>query len=205
MLLLPPDRIHRVAYYSDDFLKLSAAFSVTDELLSAALLEKSGEAIPVTEEISEMLREILAEAERDAVYSRVIISGRLLDLLSRVSGLSDKRCRDRRVIEKDIRLERAKQFIADNMHVFLGCEDVASYCYISAKQLSRIFRRYEGVSLLQYIHREKLRAAEEMLKAGEKSIQEISDALGFSSVYYFHAFFVKNTGITPGQSRKART
>ena len=151
-----------------------------------------------------MLSEILTEAERDAVYSRIIISGRLLDLLSRVSGLSDKRRREGRVVGQDIRLERAKQFIRDNMHVFLGCEDVASYCYISEKQLSRLFKRYEGVSPLQYIHREKLAAAEDLLKAGELSIQEISDALGFSSVYYFHAFFVKNAGITPGQCRKTR-
>ena len=113
-----------------------------------------------------------------------------------------KRRKSETEAQVDIRLLRAKQFIADNAHVFLGCEDVANYCYISTKQLSRIFLKYEDVTLLQYIHKEKIREAEGMLKVRENSMQEISEALGFSSVYYFHAFFTKYTGVTPGQYRR---
>ena len=85
---------------------------------------------------------------------------------------------------------------------FLCCEDVAGYCYLSVKQLNRIFLKYERITLLTYIHREKLRAAETMLKEGERSVQEISEILGFSSVYYFSAFFTKHIGLTPRQYRK---
>ena len=102
----------------------------------------------------------------------------------------------------DMRLFKAKQFIKDNPHVVLGCDDLASYCDISAKQLNRIFLKYERVSLLEYIHMCKVDEAKRRLSESSSSIQEISEDLGFSSVYYFNRFFTKHIGLTPGDYRK---
>ena len=203
LLLLPPDEAHCVADFSADFLKLSVAFAVArEEELYAALLGKSGQAIPLSEGIRAALRTCAAEAERDTAYSSVLIAGRVFEILYELADLNERRKRREGDERVDLRLAKAKQFIADNPHVFLGCEDVAGYCYISVKQLSRIFLRYENMTLLAYIHKEKLRAAEAMLKAGDHSVQEISEALGFSSVYYFSAFFTKHTGVTPARYRR---
>ena len=104
---------------------------------------------------------------------------------------------------RDIRLIKPKQFIEDNSHIFLGCEDIAAYCYISVKQLNRIFVKHEGVTLLKYLHNSKIALAERLLKEQGIAIQQISEKLGFSSVYYFSRFFFKHTGFTPASYRKS--
>jgi len=126
----------------------------------------------------------------------------VVEILYMLSGIREKKRSFSEDNKTDIRLLKAKQFIADNMHSFLGCEDVAGYCYISVKQLNRIFLKYENTTLLAYIHAEKIRFAEAYLKEDRLSLKEISDRLGFSSVYYFSAFFTRHTGVAPGEYRK---
>ena len=99
----------------------------------------------------------------------------------------------------DMRLVKAKQFIEDNIHLFLSCEDIAAYCYLSVKQLNRIFLKNEGVTLLGYLHAKKTEEAKRLLVDKAYSIKQTSVSLGFSSVYYFTRFFTKHTGMTPGE------
>lgn len=102
---------------------------------------------------------------------------------------------------QDIRLTAAKQYIADNICRNPTCEQVAQRCYLSVKQLSRIFIKSEGVSLKKYITGQKIAAAEKMLSEDSTSLHEISERLGFCSEYYFNTFFKKNAGLPPGEYR----
>ena len=93
-------------------------------------------------------------------------------------------------------------FIADNPDRFFTCEEIASYCYLSVKQLNRLFLKYERTSLLSYIHNKKINDAKMLLQKGDLNSVDVSEKLGFSSVYYFNRFFSKHTGKTPGEYRK---
>ncbi|MBO5270161.1 MAG: AraC family transcriptional regulator [Clostridia bacterium] len=202
LLLIAPDSLHRVNGYSEDFLKFSVMFAVErSEELYSALCAKSGRAIAVSERMREALCTVVRAAERETAYADVIVAGRVFEILHEIADFSEKK-RGRAEEACDRRLQKAKRFIADNAHTFLGCEDVAAHCYVSAKQLNRIFLRDEGVSLLAYIHKEKIRAAQELLRTTDREVGEISEALGFSSVYYFNTFFTKHTGYTPGKYRR---
>lgn len=203
LILLPPEEPHRISRYSTDFLKFSVAFSVrSEEALCEALRLKSGRAIRLSESVRTALISSAEEAAKGTVYSPLLIRGRIFQILCEIADIREKRQGRAESVEEDIRLTKAKRFIADNRHTFLCCEDVAAYCYLSVKQLNRIFVRYETITLLSYIHQEKIRSAEELLKDRGLSVQEISDLLGFSSLSYFSAFFTKYVGMTPVQYRR---
>lgn len=105
--------------------------------------------------------------------------------------------------ECDARLALAKQYIKDNINSPLACPEVSQYCHLSCKQLSRIFSKNEGMPLMGYIHKIKIEAAEKLISESKLSLKEISLYLGFSSEYYFNAFFKKHAGMTPGEYRKS--
>ena len=102
----------------------------------------------------------------------------------------------------DTRMIKAKKYIEDNPQIFMTCEEVASYCNLSVKQLGRLFLQYENVSLLAFIHGQKIEEAKRMIKESDELFESISEKLGFSSVNYFGKFFTKHTGVTPGDYRR---
>ncbi len=101
----------------------------------------------------------------------------------------------------DIRFLQAKKYIMDNPDKFFTCKDVANYCYISAKQLGRLFEKYENMSLFDFIHDRKLKEIKILLLKTSLSQRSISEKLGFSSPIYYNKFFCKKTGMSPGKYR----
>lgn len=197
-VLIAPNTEHKIEYFSNDMIKCSVAFSVDSaELLHSELCKKSGQSLPITKLSDDIIRACRLEAERNTEYSATVIKCLLFSVICSMADLRERRGKNPGSGAVDTRLLKAKQFISDNQHVFLGCEEIAVYCHLSAKQLNRIFLKFEGISLLKYIHTEKIRSAKELLAQPSISLKDVSDSLGFSSVYYFTGFFTKHTGLTP--------
>lgn len=70
--------------------------------------------------------------------------------------------------------------------------------------LSNLFSSIEGVTLEQYIIRQKIEKVKELLFYDELSLSEIGDRLGYSSVAHLSAQFKKVTGFTPSEMKKSR-
>lgn len=101
-----------------------------------------------------------------------------------------------------LRIRLAKQFIADNVLQNLSVSDVAVYCHLSTKQLSRLFVSAVGVTPHTFIANERTEVIKRLLEADELSLREISEKTGFNNEYYFNSFFKKHSGITPLCYRK---
>lgn len=71
--------------------------------------------------------------------------------------------------------------------------------------LSNLFSSVEGITLEQYIIRQKVERAKELLFYDELTLSEIADRLGYSSVAHLSAQFKKVTGLTPSELKKSRT
>lgn len=65
--------------------------------------------------------------------------------------------------------------------------------------LSKLFSATEGITLEQYIIRQKIEKVKELLAYGELTLSEISWQLGYSNVAHLSAQFKKVTGLTPRQ------
>ncbi len=207
MVIIPSGIPHLIKSYTSDMLKTSVAVRIGEaDAIFKALCKKGCRSLKIDNYIADSIAFCAENASRSLFYKETLIKNRIFELLCNLAGecdsmptLSDE---NSEISRFDMRLFKAKQFIKDNPSVFISCEELAKYCNLSSKQLNRIFLKYEHVSLLQYIHREKLDQAKKMLIESQLSASEISETLGFSSVYYFSRFFSKHADVSPSEYRE---
>ncbi len=70
--------------------------------------------------------------------------------------------------------------------------------------LSNLFSSVEGITLEQYIIRQKIEKAKELLFYDELNLSQIASRLGYSSVAHLSAQFKKVTGLTPSEMKRSR-
>ena len=71
--------------------------------------------------------------------------------------------------------------------------------------LSNLFSSVEGITLEQYIIRQKTERVKELLFYDELNLSEIADRLGYSSVAHLSSQFKKVTGMTPSEFKKSHS
>lgn len=204
-LLIAPRLTHTVTDISEDLVKLSLTFAPdADSFLYSGLAARDAFTFTVPAEIEAALDTILAEADQKSAFSLTVIKNRILEILLSLSRLAGVReGGDEAITESDdVRIARVKQYIKDNTGTLFTCAEVAQQCHFNVKYLNRIFKKQTGMTLLEYIHRTKVKDAEALLTESKASLEEISRMLGFANVYYFSSFFKRCTGITPGTYRK---
>ncbi len=97
-----------------------------------------------------------------------------------------------------------KEYIEKNLRKDLKVGDIAPAIGVSRTYLSRLFHQEEGITVQQYIQKEKCRHAAQMLQYSDHSIAQIALYLGFSSQSYFGACFQTWYGMTPNAYRRAK-
>lgn len=106
--------------------------------------------------------------------------------------------------EKSQIIQKAKQYIHENLEKKIMLQDVADVACVSPGYLSSLFKRIRGQSLVDYINQCKIEKAKELMDEGKQRINEIAYELGFENIYYFSKVFKRMTGIPPTQYLKAR-
>ncbi len=96
---------------------------------------------------------------------------------------------------------RACAYIRDHLFVRFALEELAAYCGCSLSRLRHRFREETGLSLTDYIRREKLEKAKQMLRGTDYTVAQIANQLGFCSESYFITVFRKEVGSTPRRFR----
>lgn len=79
---------------------------------------------------------------------------------------------------------------------------IAEYFYLSPSYLSKLFRRETGESLINYIQKERIALAKELLLYSEYSISDIAIQTGYPNFSHFSKQFRKFVGCTPNEFRK---
>jgi AraC family transcriptional regulator len=83
----------------------------------------------------------------------------------------------------------------------LTLEELSREARVHPVHLSRVFRRFKGEGIGEYVHRLRARSAYEHLLNPEMSLAEISFTTGFSDQSHFTRAFRKITGMTPNAFR----
>lgn len=83
----------------------------------------------------------------------------------------------------------------------LTLEELSREAQVHPVHLSRVFRRFKGEGIGEYVHRLRARSACEYLLNPEMSLAQISFTTGFSDQSHFTRAFRKITGITPNAFR----
>lgn len=101
-------------------------------------------------------------------------------------------------------IQRAVQFIQDNLTSDLRLSDIANACNISESHFKSKFRMQMGITPLGYITSQKIEKAKKLLKGTGDSITDIALQLNFSSSNYFSSVFKQYTGYSPTEFRYAK-
>lgn len=99
-------------------------------------------------------------------------------------------------------IEKVMHYVHIHLHEEITLELAAEAAGISACHLSRIFKKETGMSLVDYVQKERVEAARHMLIYSDYTLAAISQYLNFSTQSYFIKIFKKHIGMTPGQYRK---
>lgn len=103
--------------------------------------------------------------------------------------------------KKNPLVEECKNLIFRRMHSKIIIHELAEELDVSKEYLSALFRKTEGICIKDYIMREKVNLAENLLIYSEYSIEQIGLYLGFSSQSHFGTIFKKYENMTPRQYR----
>ena len=84
----------------------------------------------------------------------------------------------------------------------LSCETLAAQAGLSTVYFRRLFRTVYGVPPKQYLLELRIRSARQLLAESGRSVTEVAELCGFSSVYHFCRTFRSATGETPSGYRR---
>lgn len=84
----------------------------------------------------------------------------------------------------------------------ISIPELAARLNYSSSYLAKIFKREMGMTIHQYIMSLKIQQAQDALRLGRASVQDICSHLGFGSQSYFGEQFKKATGMTPLEYRQ---
>lgn len=99
-------------------------------------------------------------------------------------------------------VDRAVKYIHLHLHNPIALETVSEAAGISPCYLSRVFRQETGMSIVDYIQKERIEAACNMLSYSDYTASQIGEYLCFANQSYFIRIFKKFTSMTPAKYRK---
>lgn len=95
-----------------------------------------------------------------------------------------------------------KDYIAQHRTDDIRVSDLADCVGMSHSYLSRKFKEEEGITIQQYILKERIKAAANLIKYSDASLSEIAEYLHFTSQSHMGSHFKQEYGMTPNEYRK---
>ena len=99
-------------------------------------------------------------------------------------------------------IEMVKEIIDKNLKGGLTLEMVAEQVHLSPCYLSFVFSSGGHITFKEYLIRQRIEKAKQLLIEPDYKVYEIANLIGYSDARYFSDIFKKHTGMTPKQYRE---
>jgi len=149
-----------------------------------------------------------AEGASDSVEEAI----RSLDHVTRLSELRGELARRMNGIMGAIRearsegnrkpVEQAKSWIRDHLGGDLSIKRIADHVYMNPTYFCEYFKLQTGETVLDYVTRQRMEKASEMLADPSAKLQDISVRVGYQDVKYFSKLFKAWAGVSPSKYRE---
>ena len=96
----------------------------------------------------------------------------------------------------------AIQYFNESFSRDISIEEYAAEHHIGTCWFIRSFKRYTGLTPLQYLTSIRINKAKELLQVSNYSIQEIANIVGYEDPLYFSRIFKKQTGHAPSKFQR---
>ncbi len=91
----------------------------------------------------------------------------------------------------------AKQLILAHLGESLAIADLAQACALSRSHFSRAFKCTTGLSPQEWIRRQRIQRAKELITGSSLSLTQISLECGFCDQAHFSHIFTRSEGVNP--------
>ena len=153
--------------------------------------------------VSTLIELVRAEIEAGGPTGGAYGEALSLALASRVASLcaSMPGSQRRAATLSSKQLGRITEHIGNNLSEELTIDRLAALVNMSPFHFARCFKQAAGMTPHQFVTRERILRAREMLVSGKQSIGEIAMALGFASQSHFADVYRRITGSSPRRDR----
>lgn len=132
----------------------------------------------------------------DVELTRHISAGLMLSAYHRLNHAASETGGPRR-----FDCERLKQFIADHLDQRISIHQLAAQVHLSPGHFQTCFRDVVGETPHQYVLKQRLDRAQQLILDSGLSLSQVADQCGFSSQAAMSNAFRKHRQMTPGQIR----
>lgn len=106
----------------------------------------------------------------------------------------------------EVRAAEVTQQLLNHMREHLSdrltFDDLCRFCGMGGTSLKTLFRRYNGMGVMQCYQQMRIDEARRLLRTGLHNVSEVSEILGYSSCQYFSMQFKQLMGVSPTQYLK---
>ncbi len=97
---------------------------------------------------------------------------------------------------------QTKKLIGERLEQGISVSDIAACIYVNPDYLSRLFRRITGVSITDYVIKEKIEKAKDLLRQPGMKIYMVAESIGYESVSHFSRIFKREVGMAPKEYQR---
>jgi two-component system response regulator YesN len=195
------------------------AFEIVDELLGDALEDKFINPIIMKTRLIEIITTLVkvgleagAEQEKLAILSgrfvqEVLKSDTILDLRNQmrevICGVIEEISQGRKRMNLQI-FEKAVEYINENFRKGITLEDVSDHIHISPYYFSHGFKKFTGITFIEYLTKIRIKEAKKLLLTTDLNIGEIGKQVGYDDPNYFGRVFKNMEGVPPSKFRVSK-
>jgi AraC family transcriptional regulator len=150
--------------------------------------------------VARLAARLYSEFHRIDRYSPLVMEGLVLEIL----GLAARGTSLQAGRGAPSWLRRVEELLRDSASDDLSQQRIAEVAGVHVVHLARVFRRFHGCTVGDYLRRMRIERAIAELRTTDKPLAEVAGDAGFSDQSHFCRAFKMVTGMTPGQYRKWR-
>ncbi|MNC33557.1 Transposon Tn10 TetD protein [compost metagenome] len=153
-------------------------------------------------QIKQTIQNILCETFDNLRPNSEIIKAYLTILFSRLIETENYEMFLRKVVKStNISIVNLLAYIDAN-YLNMTLEDTAKLFGYSPEHLGRIIKKVTGKTFSAVIHEQKFKHAAKLLRMTDRTIESISEEIGYSNLTYFYRKFHDLYGLTPRDYRR---
>jgi AraC-like DNA-binding protein len=155
--------------------------------------------IGLNENLIELFNQAIYFANHEKTAYQQVLGGIVANMLGMVHYLNKNNHSEDKEIGRVI--NNAKSIMRERYEQSIDIEKIARELNVGYSWFRKMFKKYTGLSPVQYILQLKLHRAKAYLTSSDMPIKEIAYELNFDNPNYFYVFFKQKTGMTPKEFR----
>ena len=152
-----------------------------------------------SDKIEFIIKKIISVFHSSDTGSRLKVISYLFDIFAYLTDYSVSKAmesQDNSYGKMNLYCRKATSYIAQHINEKINVQEISAYAGISYGYLSNLFTESTGMTIVEYINREKLKYVKDLISTRKITLEEAGLEVGINDVKYLSRLFKKYNGIT---------